>query len=160
MPADGDFDYRTLDHSQLLEALDNIDATAFPINYRRLTAEITARKTGASPEPPPPDTKSDATIAFWMDVVIGAMLTLYVVASVASGELYIPMLAANSPEIHLHGRAAWMGEGAVLLVAGLIIAGGLDNSDPPRIWPAFRIAFRIAGFIIFCALALQRYGLP
>jgi hypothetical protein len=50
MATDNDVDYRQYSHSELLEALANIDGHRFPQNYERLVAEITLRNSGGGSE--------------------------------------------------------------------------------------------------------------
>jgi hypothetical protein len=158
MPTDGDTDYRTYTRAELEEAIRNIDAARYPTNYANLRAEVDARINGASREPALPDNyKIDATIGFLVDMAIAGMVVLYTVIGALTGDLVIPSLSGRH-SMHLAGVAAWIAMVAALLVAIAIALGGLDTSDPPRIRPKFRWAFRLAGITLGVAACWQLIG--
>src|ERR1700683_2081249 len=108
MPTDGDTDYRTYTRAELEEALRNIDAARYPINYANLRAEVDARINGASREPALPDNyKIEATIGFLVHMALAGRVVLYPVIGPWRGDLEIPSLPARH-SMHLAGVAAWI----------------------------------------------------
>jgi hypothetical protein len=155
MPTDGDPDYRAYTRVELEEALGNIDATRYPTNYAHLRKELDARVNGTSLEPPLADnSQSDGAIGFWVEVAIAGMVALYTFIGAVRGDLVIPGLFWRRP-MHLAGVAAWIAMAAVLVGAAGVALGGLDTSDPPKVRPEFRWAFRLAGIVLVLAFCWQ-----
>jgi hypothetical protein len=151
MPTDDDTDYRTYTRAELEEALGNIDADRYPTNYAHLRKELDARVHGTSLEPQPVDnSQGDTAIGFWVEVTIAGMVVLYTFIGALRGDRLVPRLTGRTP-MHLSGVAAWIATAAVLVAATAVALGGLDSSDPPKIRPKFRWAFRHAGVVLVLA---------
>jgi len=157
MPTDDDTDYRTYTRVELEEALGNIDADRYPTNYAHLRKELDARVDGTSREPPPVDTsRTDAKIGSWVELTIAGMVTFYALIGALRGDLVIPGLLGRRP-IHLAGLAACIATVAALMATTAVALGGLDTSDPPKIRPKFRWAFRLAGITLLLAFCWQQF---
>jgi hypothetical protein len=156
MPSDDDTDYRKYTRAELEEALGNIGAARYPINYGHLRKELGARADGTSREPSPVDTsETDAAMGFWVELAIAVMVTLYALIGALRGDLLIPLFLGHR-QIHLAGVAAWIAATAALVVAMAVALGGLDTTDPPKIRPQFRWVFRLAGINLLLAFCWQQ----
>jgi hypothetical protein len=154
--ADGEFDYSTLSLAGLEHALNNLDPLSRPKDFANARAAIAARRSGMSAEPRPIDPKPEALFVLWVERIIGGLVILYCTVALMNDDLVLMVASSrNIRFIHLHGRAAWYAAAGLVLVAGVLIVGGFDTSDPPRIRPKFRLVLRCALVAILVGVALS-----
>jgi hypothetical protein len=162
MSEDGGFDYRTLSRAQIEYALNHIDGSRFPRNLKNARTALEERISGVSPEPAPIlDKATNAKYTFWMERLLGVILTAYAAFGLAFNDLPVPVISHISGQISfvdLHGPAAWIGGLALLLAALIPFLGGLRNADPLAIRPRFRILYVLAIILMFIALAVGKSG--
>jgi len=60
--------------------------------------------------------------------------------------------------IHLHGSAAWSAAAGLTLIGAVLIFGGFDQSDPPKIRPRFRYALLIAVVGLLVGVGLSTWS--
>jgi hypothetical protein len=154
---DGDFDYKSLPCEAIEYAIEHINPQTFPRNLANARAALEARRSGSSPEPPPLlDAKTDATYTLWVERLLGAIVILYATLGLVYDDLVFPNGGRYHIRIvHLHGRAAWLGALGLIVIAAVPILGGLDQSDPPKIRPKFRLLLLIALILIVMAIVVQ-----
>lgn len=86
MAKDGEIDYRSRSRAQLIEALNNIDGTRYPINYANLRRELDSR-------PPEPDRCAPHVVVVSMRRYVlfafGGMITALILSALADAFLGI-----------------------------------------------------------------------
>ena len=155
---DGEFDYRTLPTASIEQAIENIDPARHPKNLANARSALEARRSGASPEPPPLlDDKTDALYTLWFERIIGVVVLIYAANGVISDDLALPSRsrAGGIGLVHLHGYAAWGGCLGLIILAAVPILDGLDLSDTPKVRPQFLFVFRAALVVMAIAIAIQ-----
>jgi hypothetical protein len=156
---DGDFDYKSLPRDAIEYAIEHIDPQAFPKNLANARAALESRVCGSSPEPAPlVDQKTDVAYTLWVERFLGVVVILYAVLAVVYDDVMfiLPNKYGFHPTvIELHGRAAWLAALGLVVIAAVPIFGGLDQSDPPKIRPKFRLVFMFACILIVIAIGVQ-----
>ena len=94
MSEDGGFDYRTLSRAQIEYALNHIDGSRFPRNLKNARTALEERISGVSPEPAPIlDKATNAKYTFWMERLLGVILTAYAAFGLAFNDLPVPVIS-------------------------------------------------------------------
>ena len=160
MDNESDFDFRTLTKAQLEHAVENIDGSKDPRNLADARAALQARIAGLSPEPvPATDAGADIRFMHLVERILALLLIGCAVAGVVIDDLWIPTwshyrgLRLN----HLHGRSAWIGALAIVVLASIPFFGGIDDTSGLRILPRFRVVFWVGTIVLLLALGISRY---
>lgn len=145
MNRDGKIDYSAYSLEELQQARRSIDEEKYPLNLQNLMQELASRKlltndqaAGATSQSGDIGTPSDdvapsepsSLLYLFRRLAILAMFSSYAIASLVSGELFLPTRRGG---ILLHGISAWMFVIAILLSLFVAVRNVWDYANDSKL---------------------------